>query len=203
LIAVVCEVLVFANRKELSVKTSSASLRRRLLGVSIVAALPAATIAVLVVPSATAAPNPCAASEVAKTVSSVAKSTGDYLDSHPDTNQAMTTALEQPAGPQSVVSLKNYFQANPKVASDLQTISQPLTGLSTQCKLPLTIPQALSLLQAAQGAGGLPGLPGGAAGALPVAGPQGSQPVGVAPAAPPAATGPLPGPAQTPTTAVR
>jgi hemophore len=115
--------------------------------------------------------DPCAASEVARTVGTVAKSTGDYLDSHPETNQVMTTALQQQAGPQSLGSLKTYFETNPKVASDLQGIANPLTKLGTQCKLPISLPQALSLVQAAQGG-------------LPVAG---------TPASPPA-TGPLPGP---------
>ena len=52
-----------------------------------------ATVAALAVPSspsATAAPDPCAASSVAKTVGSVANSTGSYLDSHPQTNQTLT-----------------------------------------------------------------------------------------------------------------
>ena len=107
-------------------------------------------------PPATGATDPCAASEVARTIGSVAKSMGDYLDSHPETNQAMTTMLQQQAGPQSVTSLKSYFEANPKVAMDMTSIAQPLTGLSTQCKLPITIPQAMGLMQQAQGAGGLP-----------------------------------------------
>jgi hypothetical protein len=62
-----------------------------------------------------------------------------------------------------------------------------LTNLSMQCKLPITIPQAMGMMQQAQGAaggppgalpGGLPALPGNAA----------TAPV------PPAATNPLPGP---------
>ena len=40
-----------------------------------------------VMSSATAATDPCAASEVARTIGSVATSTGNYLDSHPQTNQ--------------------------------------------------------------------------------------------------------------------
>ena len=79
---------------------------------------------------------------------------GDYLDSHPETNQAMTTMLQQQAGPQSVTTLKSYFEANPKVAMDMTSIAQPLTGLSTQCKLPITVPQAMGLMQQAQGAAG-------------------------------------------------
>jgi hemophore-related protein len=108
---------------------------------------------------------------------------GDYLDSHPETNHTMTTLLQQQAGPQSLTSMKSYFEANPKVAGDMTTIAQPLTNLSMQCKLPITIPQAMGMMQQAQGAagglpGGLPALPGNAA----------TAPV------PPAGTNPLPGP---------
>jgi hemophore len=121
------------------------------------AALPSVAVALMAVPPATGATDPCAASEVSRTIGSVAKSMGDYLDSHPETNQAMTTMLQQQAGPQSMTSLKSYFEANPKVAVDMTAIAQPLTGLSAQCKLPITIPQAMGLMQQAQGAaGGLP-----------------------------------------------
>lgn len=165
-------------------------MRRNLFGVLTATALGGAATLALAAPSAVGASDPCAASEMARTVGSVAKSVGDYLDSHPETNQAMTNVLQEPAGPQSVNSLKSYFDANPKVAGDLQTISAPLTGLSTRCKLPISVPQMLGLMQGAQGAlpGGLPG--GGAVPALPVAGP----PVGTVPATPSAPTGPLPGP---------
>ena len=122
-------------------------------------------------PSATAAPDPCAASAVARTVGTVANSTGTYLDSHPQTNQALTTISQQQGGPQSLAALKAYFDANPQVAKDLQTLQQPLTDLSVECKLPVTVPQILGLLQAAQQGGGLPG---GLPGSLP-----GAQTVGV------------------------
>ncbi len=158
-------------------------------------AVPAAAIAVLALPavpglsglswgpSATGATDPCAASEVARTIGSVAKSTGDYLDSHPEANQAMTNTLQQPAGPQSLASLKTYLEANPKVATDLGAIAQPLTKLSDQCKLPITIPQAIGLAQAAQGGAGLGGLPG-----LPPAG----TPPGATPSTSPASSAPSP-----------
>jgi hemophore len=114
------------------------------------------------------APDPCAASEIAKTVGTVATNTGTYLDTHPQSNQALTTISRQQAGPQSLVALKSYFDTNPQAGKDLQTIQQPLTSLSSQCKLPITIPQLLGLMQAAQSQGGLPGgLPGAAAGPLP------------------------------------
>ncbi len=138
------------------------------------AALPSAAFALMAGPSATGATDPCAASEVARTIGSVSKSMGDYLDAHPETNQAMTGMLQQQAGPQSLPSLKSYFEANPKVAMDMTSIAQPLTGLSTQCKLPISIPQAMGLMQQAQGAAG--GLQGGAQAVLPPAVPVGPSP---------------------------
>jgi hemophore len=174
--------------------TCTASGRRRLLAGLFAIAVPGAAIAVLAGPPATGANDPCAASEVARTIGSVSKSMGDYLDSHPETNQAMTTMLQQQAGPQSVTSLKSYFEVHPKVAGDMTSIAQPLTNLSMQCKLPITIPQAMGLMQQAQGAaGGLPALPGNAAGALPLGGTAGTPPTATGPV-PPAATNPLPGP---------
>lgn len=143
-----------------------------------------------------AAPDPCAASSVAKTVGTVANATGAYLDSHPQTNQALTTISQQQGGPQSLVALKSYFDANPQVAKDLQTLQQPLTDLSGECKLPVTVPQILGLLQGAQQGGGLPGgLPGSLTGAQSVGMPGASLPAQSSPAsAVVAGTGPLPGP---------
>jgi hemophore len=176
-------------------KTPTATGRRRLLAGLIAAAVPGAAVAVLAGPPATGANDPCAASEVARTIGSVSKSMGDYLDSHPETNQTMTTMLQQQAGPQSLTSLKSYFEANPKVAGDMTSIAQPLTNLSMQCKLPITIPQAMGLMQQAQGAtGGLPALPGNP-GALPLGGAAGTPPAATGPV-PPAASGTLPGPSR-------
>ncbi|OIN80027.1 hemophore [Mycobacterium malmoense] len=147
----------------------------RLFAGLIATAVPGAAIAVLAGPPATGAADPCAASEVARTIGSVAKSMGDYLDSHPETNQTMTSMLQQQAGPQSLTGLKSYFEANPKVAGDMTSIAQPLSNLSLQCKLPISPTQAMGMLQQAQGA----------AGALPMGGTGGT---------PPAGTNPLPGP---------
>ncbi|OBH33113.1 hemophore [Mycobacterium sp. E342] len=158
--------------------------RRRIFAGLIAATLPGAALAVLAGPPATGANDPCAASEVARTIGSVSKSMGDYLDSHPETNQTMTSMLQQQAGPQSMTGLKSYFEANPKVAGDMTSIAQPLTNLSLQCKLPISPSQAMGMMQQAQGAaGGLPALPGNAAGALP--------PAATGPAAP---ASPLSGP---------
>ncbi|MGD1172329.1 hemophore [Mycobacterium seoulense] len=155
--------------------------RRRIFAALIAATLPSAALAVLAGPPATGATDPCAASEVARTIGSVSKSMGDYLDSHPETNQTMTSMLQQQAGPQSMTGLKSYFEANPKVAGDMTSIAQPLTNLSLQCKLPISPAQAMGMMQQAQGAAGaLPALPGNAAGASPL----GGAPAATGPAAP-------------------
>ncbi|VCT92285.1 Heme-binding protein [Mycolicibacterium hassiacum DSM 44199] len=134
--------------------------------------------------SATAAPDPCAASEVAKTVGSVATSIGEYLEEHPQTNAALTTISKQQAGPQSVAALKAYLDANPDVGKDLQELQRPLTTLSGRCRLPLTMPQLLGLMQAAQqgGAGAPAGLPGGQPSAQTVGLPGAATPANPAPA---------------------
>lgn len=140
--------------------TSARAMRRGLFAMFAVSAAGGVTAAVLAIPSApsaTAAQDPCAASEVAKTIGSVANSTGEYLEEHPQTNQVLTTLAQQQAGPQSLAALKTYFDANPAVAKDMQRLQQPLTSLSGKCNLPLTMPQLLGLMQAAQQNGGLPG----------------------------------------------
>ena len=178
------------------------TLRRSLYAVFAASAVGAGAVAALAVPSATAATDPCAASELAKTIGSVATSMGTYLDSHPETNQALTTISQQQGGPQSLGALKNYFDAHPQVGKDMQALQQPLVNLSGRCKLPITIPQVLGLMQAAQHQGGA--LPGGLPGAL-----QTAQTVGVPGAALPVSpspasavtqgSGPLPGPVTTTT----
>jgi hemophore len=148
--------------------STAETLRRSLYATFAACAAGGAAVAALsvpstsLVPSATAASDPCAASEVAKTIGSVATSTGNYLDTHPQTNQALTTISKQQAGPASLAALKTYFDANPQAGKDIQQLQQPLVTLSSRCKLPLTLPQLMGLMQSAQqGGGATGGLPSG------------------------------------------
>jgi hemophore len=118
-----------------------------------IAAAGAACAAVLSAPVAGAAPDPCAASSIARTVGSVGTNTGIYLEAHPETNDVLTMLAAQPAGPQSIAALKLYFDRDPQAAKDLQAIQQPLTSLTTKCKLPISLPQVLGLMQATQNSG--------------------------------------------------
>ena len=144
----------------------------------------------LALPSATtAAPDPCAASNIAKTIGTVSMNTGTYLDQHPETNAALTTASKQ-QGPAALGGVKNYLDANPQAAKELGDIQKPLQTLGSQCDLPITLPQVLQMLQGAQQSGQLPQLPGNPA-------PSPLTSTGTLPGSPAVspATGPLPGPA--------
>jgi hemophore len=169
-------------------RSITAGLRRGLFATFAASAVGGAAVVAMTVSSssATAAPDPCAASEVARTIGSVATSTGNYLDAHPQTNQALTNIAKQQSGPASLGAVKTYFDANPQAAKDMQQLQQPLATLSSRCKLPLTLPQMMGLMQAAQQAPGVPSLPG----SLPRAQPS-------SPAASPPGTV---SPAQTPST---
>lgn len=131
-------------------KTTSVAVRRGLAGTFAVTALGGVMVTSFGAPSAGAGQDPCAASQVAKTIGMVATSTGTYLDAHPTANQTLTNISQQQPGPQSLAALKTYFDANPKVGADLQKLQAPLTSLSGRCKLPVTVPQVLGLMQAAQ-----------------------------------------------------
>lgn len=150
----------------------------RIIGMCLASA--GVTAAVLGAPAAVAAPDPCAASSIARTVGSVGTNTGIYLDANPETNDVLTMLAAQPAGPQSIAALKLYFDRDPQAAKDLQAIQQPLTSLTTKCKLPISLPQVLGLMQAAQ-QGGLPtDLPAAAADAAAAVGSSPVSPVGTA-----------------------
>jgi hemophore len=148
---------ISANPKESSMTTSAWTVRRSTMRRSLHCVFAGGiAAAALALPSATAATDPCAASEIARTIGTVSNNTGSYLDAHPETNAALTSAAKQQPQ-QALASLKAYFDANPLVAKDMSGLQQPLQTLSSQCRLPLSGPQALQLLQGVQRGGGLPG----------------------------------------------
>jgi len=107
------------------------------------------------------------------------------------------TISQQQTGPQSLVALKTYFDANPQAAKDMQALQAPLQSLSARCRLPFSLPQVMGLLQGAQSQTGT--LPGSLPSALSNA--QSTAVPGLVPSAQSAptatvtpGTGPLPGP---------
>jgi heme-binding protein len=124
---------------------SETTVRRGLYGMFAGSLIGAAATALIVLPSAKASPDECNASGVATTQSSVSLSMSTYLQTHPQTNQALTDIAKQPPT-QAQVSYSTYFADNPKVTSDLKGIQQPVADLSSQCGIQSTSSQLTDAL---------------------------------------------------------
>lgn len=115
--------------------TSSASMtsvrRRVLFGSGILAV---ALAGVFAVPAAAA--DDCTASALARTISGVAASTADYLEAHPDVNDAFTR-LQGESRPQMRADAQQYLNANPQVRADWQRLRAPLNDLAQRCGVAL------------------------------------------------------------------
>jgi len=121
--------------------------RRGLFGMFAASALGAAFAATIAVPTAAAQPAPCTAAGLANTLSGVTAGAGQYLDAHPDANDAITGAgSETPE--QAQVSLRAYFASHPQEYSDLRGIAQPLIDLRNSCPQNVSGAQLAALLQA-------------------------------------------------------
>jgi hemophore-related protein len=113
---------------------SATTVRRGLYGMFAGGLLGGIASAAIVMPTANAAPpaNQCSASGVATTQSSVQLSMSTYLQTHPQTDQALTDiSMKSPA--QAEAAYQSYFADNPQVAKDLKGLAQPISDLTTQC----------------------------------------------------------------------
>ena len=116
----------------LNVKMSEMTVRRGLYGMFAGGLLGGVASAAILMPSANAAPDQCSASGMATTQSSVQLSMSTYLQTHPETNQALTDiAKKSPTEAQA--SYEMYFASNPQVAKDLKGLQQPVNDLVSQC----------------------------------------------------------------------
>jgi hemophore-related protein len=115
-----------------TMKMSETTVRRGLYGMFAGGLLGGVASAAILMPSANAAPDQCSASGLATTQSSVQLSMSTYLQTHPETNQALTDiAKKSPTEAQA--SYEMYFADNPQVARDLKGLEQPVSDLTTQC----------------------------------------------------------------------
>jgi heme-binding protein len=128
-------------------KSAASTVRRCLLEVCAASALGAAGVAVVAVPAANAAPAPCTAAGLANTVSSVTAAASQYLDAHPDVNDALTQAGSQPPD-DAKSAIRSYFMGHLDQYSALQNIARPLTDLRSQCNSNVGSGQISALLQA-------------------------------------------------------
>jgi heme-binding protein len=128
--------------------TTAKTVRRGLYGMIAGGLLGGVATATIALPSANAAPDECTASGVATTQSSVQLSMSTYLQTHPQTNEAMTDIAKQ-SPTEAQVSYRTYFEKNPKVADDLKGIQQPATDLSTQCGIQVSSNELTDALKTA------------------------------------------------------
>lgn len=126
-----------------SMTMSNSTIRRGLYGMFAGGLLGAAATATIALPAAQAAPEECSASAVATAQSSVQLSMSTYLQTHPQTNQALTDIAKQ-MPTEAQASYATYFEANPKVADELKGIQQPATQLTSQCGIQPTAPAQLT-----------------------------------------------------------
>jgi hemophore-related protein len=127
-------------------KMSEKTVRRGLYGMFAGGLLGGIASAAIVMPSASAAPDVCSASGVATAQSSVQLSMSTYLQTHPQTNQALTDIAKQ-SPTEAQVAYRTYFADNPKVADDLKGIQQPVTDLSAQCGIQVSSDQLTNALK--------------------------------------------------------
>jgi heme-binding protein len=127
-------------------KSTASTVRRYLLAACAASALGSAGV-VNVAPVAIAAPAPCTAAGLAVTVSSVTAGAGQYLDAHPDANDALTQAGSL-APDDAKAAIRAYFLGHSDEFFALQNIARPLTDLRAQCNSNVGAGQISALLQA-------------------------------------------------------
>jgi heme-binding protein len=120
---------------------------RKPLWRTIFGVIPGCVLCVIIAPTATAAPDPCSAGGVAATASGVLNSASGYLDAHPDANNVLTTAVNQPPA-DAKSSIRGYFIGHPGQALDLKNIAQPLLNLKGQCNASVSPDQLAALFDA-------------------------------------------------------
>jgi heme-binding protein len=100
--------------------------------------------ALLSAPTAAAQPG-CTAAELSNALGIVGGQTGAYLSSHPDANEAISSAGTAPDPPKVI---QDYFLAHQDQWAELQRIASPLRTLKAQCQVDVA-PSQIAQLYAA------------------------------------------------------
>ncbi len=93
---------------------------------------------------AVAAP-PCTAGALAGTASGVLNEASGFLDAHPEANDVITAAANQPPE-EARDSVRGYFTGHPGEFLELQRIVAPLTDMRNECGVNLTPIQLATLI---------------------------------------------------------
>ena len=134
------------DKKTSTSMMSATTVRRGLYGMLAGGLLGGFAAATIALPTANAAPGECSASEVATTQSSVQLSMSTYLQTHPQTDQALTD-IAKLAPTEAEQAYATYFDENPQVATDLRGLQQPVSNMSTQCGIQAEPSQLTEALQ--------------------------------------------------------
>lgn len=81
-------------------------------------------------------PDPCSPAAVMRAHASAMTEMADYLDSHPDVQQAFQDARSEGTPQERQTAMKAYTDSHPDVAAAFQSIRQPVKDLNVSCGLP-------------------------------------------------------------------
>ncbi|MBI3212262.1 MAG: heme-binding protein [Mycobacterium sp.] len=123
----------------MSTNVSGTAMRRRRAGICASAVIGGVAAAVLMAPSAAAAPVSCDRAALDGTVGSVTGSAQAYLGAHPGANAVVTAAYSQPRD-QAAANIRGYFTANPQEYHELRGILAPIGDAQRQCNVTLLSP---------------------------------------------------------------
>lgn len=123
---------------------------------AVVAGLAALMSVVTVLGTAGAQPlDPCSPSEMMRGHAAVMDQMADYLDAHPDVEQAMRQAMQMGSPHERHVAMQGYLQAHPDVAADMKNIRQPMLDQRANCGLP---PQEMPMQGGMKSGMSMPGM---------------------------------------------
>jgi hemophore-related protein len=132
---------------------SFTAVRRGMVGAFATCALGGFAAATIAVPTASAQPPGCSASDFSRTASGVLASASGWLDTHPGANDVLSAAGMQGAGAEQ--SVRDYFMAHPMEYQELRGIASPLIDLQRGCG-PAIQPMQIAALYTALSSGGGP-----------------------------------------------
>lgn len=101
--------------------------------------------------------DPCSPSEMMRGRAAVMDQMADYLDAHPDVEQALRQTMQMGSPRERHVAMQGYLQAHPDVAADMKNIRQPMMDRRANCGLP---PQEMPMQGGMMSGMGMPGMMG-------------------------------------------
>lgn len=112
---------------------------RRVVGAS-VAGVAAGIVALAAAGAAAGQPpsqDPCSPAALMRAHAAAMNQMADYLDSHPDVQQAFIDARSRATLQEREAAIDAYVATHPEIAAALQSMHQPVDDLSASCGVPM------------------------------------------------------------------